>query len=150
MAGLEKVDTSLLYDERENSIIDHSLGILNKIIARYDDPEMLRGLSIDKMDSVLRLVDSSMNTVNKLSSAKLKLMNIKSDSDDRTRMMSILTNINLRREINQARSSDNYTELRDDDIIDVDTTVVRGELSTGVEQLTLELLDLEDEVSKED
>lgn len=146
MSTIDKIDTSIVYGEIETGIIDHSLGILSKIISRYNDPAMLQGLSIDKMDSVLRVVDTSMSTVNKLAATKLKIASIKSESDDRTRMMNILTNVNLRREINASRSAENFTELRDVDIIP--TEVVRGELSTGVDQLSIELLELENEIEE--
>lgn len=135
------VDTSVLYNDTEQAMIDHSLGIMNHLLSRYNNPSELDRMSIDKTDSILRIVESSTKLVNTLATTKLRLMSMKSESDDRSRLLSILTDVNARKQL--AAPVNRATEITDVDVSSVDVNMVRGELTTGVEQLSLELLEYE-------
>ena len=143
MADNNVVDTSTIYGVDEQSIIDNSLGIMGLLVAKYNDPEVLNNMSIDKTDSVLRVVESANKLVQTLSTNKLRLMNMKSESDDRTRLVNILRDVTLRNRTIPVLT-DRPTSL-DDDAIDVEIEIGKGELTQGVEQLSLELLEYEKE-----
>lgn len=142
------VDTSAVYGANEQAMIDHSLGIMSHLLKRYNDPAELDRMSIDKTDSILRIVESSTKLVNTLASTKLRLMSMKSESDDRSRLLSILTDVNIRKTL--GAPIDRATSISDSDIVDIDVEIGRGELTTGVEQLSLELLTLDKEGRDDD
>lgn len=140
----EDIDTSIIYGQVEQEIIDHSLGIMGKLVKSLNNDDVT-DLSIDRTESVIKTVESATNIVKKLSDTKLKLMSMKEESDDRGRLMSLLTDIKLRKGVHT--EGERTTELDDAETIGVET--VRGELDSGIEQLNMTLLELETEVSKE-
>lgn len=143
----KKIDTSQVYDSSDVQLMDHITSIQTNLIKGLDDPKVLDGMSIDKTDSVLRIVDSIEKSINRKANIKVKLMTIQDINDDRDRLISLLTNPNLRTNINSRRLSN--IELDDADIIDVPVTINKGEFSTGIEQLSTELLELEKEIKEE-
>lgn len=145
MVDQNQIDTSVLYGNDEMSIIEHSLGIMGHLVRKYNDPNILDNMSIDKTDSVLRVLESANKLVSTLSTNKLRLMNMKSESDDRSRLVAILKDINLRNRTTPIIQNRRFDI--DDSEVDVSSlNLGRGELSQGVEQLTLELLEYEKEV----
>ncbi len=148
MAEGKQVDTSMLYGEDEQSIIDHSLSIMGHLLKKHNSPNILDSMSIDKTDGLLRIVDSATKIVNSLTTTKIRLMSINNESDDRSRLIAILKNIDLRnnqKDINTDRS----VTIEDADIVDIVVPIARGELTGGIEQLSMELLDYEREVEND-
>lgn len=141
MSDINAIDTSVIYDDTDLQLMDNTSAILLNLAKAYNNPEMLDGMSIDKTDSVLRIIDSIEKTVNKRASNKLRLMAIQDTNDDRERLLDILTNLDLRKANNVIRKGN--IELDEAEIIDANVSITRGELDTGIEQLSLELLDLE-------
>lgn len=135
-----------LYSEEENNIINHSTGIMSKLLVKFNDQDVLDSMSIDKTDSVLRMVKEGMDLVNKMSSNRIRVESMKTDSDDRNRLMNILTNRGLRGSIKVQRDPSDLviTDTGMESI--VEGTIVRGELSVGVNQMNEEMLELEKEV----
>lgn len=140
----EDIDTSIIYGGIEQDIIDHSLGIMSKLVSSLNT-DNVTDLSIDKTESVIKTVESATNIIKKLSDTKLKLLSMKEESNDRGRLMSILTDIKLRRSDNGGAR---MIEL-DEEVIHTASTV-RGELSEGVEQLNMALLEIEGEINNDD
>lgn len=145
MMDQNQIDTSVLYGNDEMSIIENSLGIMGHLVKKYNDPNMLDNMSIDKTDSVLRVLESANKLVSTLSTNKLRLMGMKSESDDRSRMVAILKDISLRNRT-VPMIADRKFDIDDSEIDVGSLNLGRGELSQGVEQLTLELLEYEKEV----
>lgn len=142
------VDTSMLYNDDEQSIIDHSLCIMGHLIKSHNHPGKLDSMSIDKTDGLLRVIDSATKLVNTLATTKIRLMSINSQSDDRGRLIAILKNIDLRN--NQKNGDDvRSVTIEDADIVDIAIPMVRGELTSGIEQLSMELLEYEREVDND-
>ena len=56
---VKQVDTSMLYGEDEQTILDHSLSIMGQLLKKHTNPEILNGMSIDKTDGLLRIIDSA-------------------------------------------------------------------------------------------
>lgn len=141
---IKQVDTSMLYGEDEQNILDHSLSIMGQLLKKHTNPEILNGMSIDKTDGLLRIVDSATKLVNTMATTKIRLMGINNQSDDRSRLIAILKNIDLR---NNQKSNDDTrtTSIEDAEIVDLVVPMVRGELTGGIEQLSMELLDYERE-----
>ncbi len=143
-SDVKQIDTSMIYGEDEQTILDHSLSIMGQLLKKHTNPEVLNSMSIDKTDGLLRIVDSATKIVNTMATTKIRLMSINNQSDDRSRLIAILKNIDLRN--NQKGSDDNRTtSIEDADIVDVVVHTVRGELTGGIEQLSMELLDYERE-----
>lgn len=141
---IKQVDTSMLYGEDEQNILDHSLSIMGQLLKKHTNPEILNGMSIDKTDGLLRIVDSATKLVNTMATTKIRLMGINNQSDDRSRLIAILKNIDLR---NNQKSNDDTrtTSIEDAEIVDLVVPIVRGELTGGIEQLSMELLEYERE-----
>ena len=142
MMDQNQIDTSVLYGNDEMSIIENSLGIMGHLVRKYNDPNMLDNMSIDKTDSVLRVLESANKLVSTLSTNKLRLMGMKSESDDRSRMVAILKDISLRNRT-VPMIADRKFDIDDSEVDVGSLNLGRGELSQGVEQLTLELLEYE-------
>ena len=145
---VKQVDTSMLYGEDEQTILDHSLSIMGQLLKKHTNPEMLNGMSIDKTDGLLRIIDSATKLVNIMATTKIRLMGINNQSDDRSRLIAILKNIDLRN--NQKSNDDNRTtSIEDAEIVDLVVPMVRGELTGGIEQLSMELLEYERETDND-
>lgn len=143
-SDIKQVDTSMLYGDDEQSILDHSLSIMSNLLKKHSNPEILNAMSIDKTDGLLRIVDSATKLVNTMATTKIRLMGINNQSDDRSRLIAILKNIDLRN--NQKEVDTNRTiSIEDAEIVDYVVPMVRGELTGGIEQLSMELLDYERE-----
>ena len=140
MAGNQEVDTSVLYTDVERELLDNTSGIMLKLAQSYSKLD-LASMSIDKTESVLKIVDSIEKNINKRANLTLKLMALQDTNDDRERLVEFLTNVHLRRAINTPRTA--AVELDDNDVIEANVSLAKGELSQGIEQLSLELLDLE-------
>ena len=141
MSEQKSVDTNVLYTETDMLLLNHTSGILEKMVKVYNNDDVLAGMSIDKTDSVLRIVSAIDNSVNKRASLALRLMALQDTSDDRERLLDILSNQDIRRASITRRN--NPIEIGEEQIIDADVNMVRGELDMGVEQLSLELLSLD-------
>lgn len=139
-----KLTINNLYSEDEQAILDHSIGIMGKLVKQYNHADRLENISIDKTDSVIRVVDAATKVTMAMASNKIKIAQMTNESDDRSRLVSILSNMEIRRP--NTLDSARVIDLTDEEISAVDVNLVRGELSDGVEQLSLELLDLEKEV----
>lgn len=147
MKKQDEVDTSIVYGTDEQSIIDHSLGIMGKLVARYNNAEV-SDLSIDKTESVIRIVESATNIVKKLADTKLKILSIKEESDDRGRLLDLLTDLRIRKNPNDDIEYARVFEVEDKTLEEVST--VRGELDDGVEQLNITLLELKGDTQDDD
>ena len=79
---VKQVDTSMLYGEDEQTILDHSLSIMGQLLKKHTNPEILNGMSIDKTDGLLRIIDSATKLVNTMATTKIRLMGINNKSDD--------------------------------------------------------------------
>lgn len=145
---VKQVDTSMLYGEDEQTIIDHSLSIMGQLLKKHTNPEILNGMSIDKTDGLLRIIDSATKLVNTMATTKIRLMGINNQSDDRSRLIAILKNIDLR---NNQKSVDGNrtTSIEDAEVVDFVVPMVRGELTGGIEQLSMELLEYERETDND-
>lgn len=143
-SDIKQVDTSMLYGDDEQSILDHSLSIMNNLLKKHTNPEILNSMSIDKTDGLLRIVDSATKLVNTMATTKIRLMGINNQSDDRSRLIAILKNIDLRNS-QIDNSANRNTTIEDADIVDVLVPIARGELTDGIEQLSMELLEYERE-----
>lgn len=147
-SDVKQIDTSMLYGDDEQSILDHSLSIMSHLLKKHTNPNILDTMSIDKTDGLLRIVDSATKLVNTMATTKIRLMSINNQSDDRSRLIAILKNIDLRN--NQIEVDANRTvAIEDADIVDVVVPMVRGELTGGIEQLSMELLDYERETDND-
>lgn len=147
-SDVKQIDTSMLYGDDEQSILDHSLSIMSHLLKKHTNPNILDTMSIDKTDGLLRIVDSATKLVNTMATTKIRLMTINNQSDDRSRLIAILKNIDLRN--NQIEVDANRTvAIEDADIVDVVVPMVRGELTGGIEQLSMELLDYERETDND-
>jgi hypothetical protein len=147
-SDIKRVDTSMLYNDDEQSIMDHSLCIMNHLLKKHTNPTILDSMSIDKTDGLLRIIDSANKIVNTMATTKIRLMTINNQSDDRSRLIAILKNIDLRNNHKEVNANRNVT-IEDADIVDVVVHTVRGELTDGIEQLSMELLDYEREVDND-
>lgn len=145
---VKQVDTSMLYGEDEQTILDHSLSIMGQLLKKHTNPEILNGMSIDKTDGLLRIIDSATKLVNTMATTKIRLMGINNQSDDRSRLIAILKNIDLR---NNQKSVDGSrtTSIEDAEVVDFVVPMVRGELTGGIEQLSMELLEYERETDND-
>lgn len=148
MAEGKQVDTSMLYGDDEQSILDHSLSIMGHLLKKHSNPEMLNSMSIDKTDGLLRIVDSATKLVNTMATTKIRLMSINNESDDRSRLIAILKNIDLRNNQKEV-DSDRSVTIEDADIVDIVVPIARGELTGGIEQLSMELLEYQREVEND-
>ena len=145
---VKQVDTSMLYGDDEQTILDHSLSIMGQLLKKHTNPEILNGMSIDKTDGLLRIIDSATKLVNTMATTKIRLMGINNQSDDRSRLIAILKNIDLRN--NQKSNDDNRTtSIEDAEIVNLVVPMVRGELTGGIEQLSMELLEYERETDND-
>lgn len=129
-----------IYKQEEMDLLDHSISIISKLISNNNDEHKIASMSIEKSEAVLKYIDSGVKLVNTLASNRIKLIQMDTDSNDRGRLMSLLNNVQLR---NIKRDEPRVIDIDiEDGIVD---TIVRGELTEGVEQLSLKLLDLERE-----
>lgn len=145
---VKQVDTSMLYGEDEQTILDHSLSIMGQLLKKHTNPEILNGMSIDKTDGLLRIIDSATKLVNTMATTKIRLMGINNQSDDRSRLIAILKNIDLRNNQKSVDSS-RTTSIEDAEVVDFVVPMVRGELTGGIEQLSMELLEYERETDND-
>lgn len=145
---VKQVDTSMLYGEDEQTILDHSLSIMGQLLKKHTNPEILNGMSIDKTDGLLRIIDSATKLVNTMATTKIRLMGINNQSDDRSRLIAILKNIDLRNNQKSVDSS-RTTSIEDAEVVDIVVPMVRGELTGGIEQLSMELLEYERETDND-
>ena len=83
-----------------------------------------------------------------MATTKIRLMGINNQSDDRSRLIAILKNIDLR---NNQKSVDGSrtTSIEDAEVVDIVVPMVRGELTGGIEQLSMELLEYERETDND-
>lgn len=147
-SDIKQVDTSMLYGEDEQSILDHSLSIMGHLLKKHTNPAILDSMSIDKTDGLLRIIDSANKIVNSMATTKIRLMSINNQSDDRSRLIAILKNIDLRNNQKQLDGNRNIS-IEDADIVDIVVPIARGELTDGIEQLSMELLDYERETDND-
>lgn len=141
MSEQKSVDTNVLYNETDLLLLNHTSSILKKMVSVYDNDEVLAGMSIDKTDSVLRILAAVDNSVNKRAGLALRLMALQDTNDDRERLLDILSNQNIRRASIDRRN--NPIEIEEAQVLDANINMVRGELDMGIEQLSLELLALD-------
>ena len=129
-----------IYKKEEMDLLDHSISIISKLISNNNDEHKIAAMSIEKSEAVLKYIDSGVKLVNTLANNRIKLIQIDTDSNDRGRLMTLLNNVQLR---NIVRDEPRVIDVDiEDGVLD---TIVRGELTEGVEQLSLKLLDLERE-----
>ncbi len=141
MSEQKSVDTNVLYTETDLLLLNHTSSILKKMVSVYDNDDVLAGMSIDKTDSVLRILAAVDNSVNKRAGLALRLMALQDTNDDRERLLDILSNQNIRRASIDRRN--NPIEIEEAQVLDANVDMVRGELDMGIEQLSLELLALD-------
>lgn len=141
MSEQKSVDTNVLYNETDLLLLNHTSSILKKMVSVYDNDDVLAGMSIDKTDSVLRILAAVDNSVNKRAGLALRLMALQDTNDDRERLLDILSNQNIRRASIDRRN--NPIEIEEAQVLDANVDMVRGELDMGIEQLSLELLALD-------
>ena len=141
MSEQKSVDTNVLYIETDLLLLNHTSSILKKMVSVYDNDDVLAGMSIDKTDSVLRILAAVDNSVNKRAGLALRLMALQDTNDDRERLLDILSNQNIRRASIDRRN--NPIEIEEAQVLDANVDMVRGELDMGIEQLSLELLALD-------
>ena len=129
-----------IYKKEEMDLLDHSISIISKLISNNNDEYKIAAMSIEKSEAVLKYIDSGVKLVNTLANNRIKLIQMDTDSNDRGRLMTLLNNVQLR---NIVRDEPRVIDVDiEDGVLD---TIVRGELTEGVEQLSLKLLDLERE-----
>ncbi len=129
-----------IYKKEEMDLLDHSISIISKLISNNNDEHKIAAMSIEKSEAVLKYIDSGVKLVNTLANNRIKLIQMDTDSNDRGRLMTLLNNVQLR---NIVRDEPRVIDVDiEDGVLD---TIVRGELTEGVEQLSLKLLDLERE-----
>ena len=129
-----------IYKKEEMDLLDHSISIISKFISNNNDEHKIAAMSIEKSEAVLKYIDSGVKLVNTLANNRIKLIQMDTDSNDRGRLMTLLNNVQLR---NIVRDEPRVIDVDiEDGVLD---TIVRGELTEGVEQLSLKLLDLERE-----
>ena len=129
-----------IYKKEEMDLLDHSISIISKLISNNNDEHKMADMSIEKSEAVLKYIDSGVKLVNTLANNRIKLIQMDTDSNDRGRLMTLLNNVQLR---NIVRDEPRVIDVDiEDGVLD---TIVRGELTEGVEQLSLKLLDLERE-----
>ena len=129
-----------IYKKEEMDLLDHSISIISKLISNNNDEHKIAAMSIEKSEAVLKNIDSGVKLVNTLANNRIKLIQMDTDSNDRGRLMTLLNNVQLR---NIVRDEPRVIDVDiEDGVLD---TIVRGELTEGVEQLSLKLLDLERE-----
>ena len=129
-----------IYKKEEMDLLDHSISIISKLISNNNDEHKIAAMSIEKSEAVLKYIDSGVKLVNTLANNRIKLIQMDTDSNDRGRLMTLLNNVQLR---NSVRDEPRVIDVDiEDGVLD---TIVRGELTEGVEQLSLKLLDLERE-----
>lgn len=141
MSEQKSVDTNVLYTETDLLLLNHTSSILKKMVSVYDNDDVLAGMSIDKTDSVLRILAAVDSSVNKRAGLALRLMALQDTNDDRERLLDILSNQNIRRASIDRRN--NPIEIEEAQVLDANVDMVRGELDMGIEQLSLELLALD-------
>lgn len=141
MSEQKSVDTNVLYTETDLLLLNHTSSILKKMVSVYDNDDVLAGMSIDKTDSVLRILAAVDNSVNKRASLALRLMALQDTNDDRERLLDILSNQNIRKASIDRRN--NPIEIEEAQVLEANIDMVRGELDMGIEQLSLELLALD-------
>lgn len=140
MSSIQEIDTGILYNDIEKQLLENTSGIMLKLVESYAKMD-LASMSIDKTESVLKIVDSVEKNINKRANLALKLMAVQDTNNDRERLIDIITNIELRKANSTSRSGD--IEIEDVEVEQANVDIARGELTTGIEQLSLELLDLE-------
>ena len=140
-----KYSESDVYRSEELELLDHSIGIIGKLIRGHNDETKLMSMSIEKTDGVLKNIDSGIRLVNSLASTRIKLLQMDTDSNDRGRLMSLLNNVKFRNVIgDEPRTLDIPIDTEDE------PEIVYGELDEGVEQLSIKLLELEGEKNDDD
>jgi len=133
--------------EDEAVIHNKSVNIMNALLAKYDNPEVLADISIDKTASVISVVDAAMKVVKNIGEMRIKTKQLDTESDDRSRLMGILSEIHSNKEKYSGESLvDRVVELDDSAVETV--SVVRGELTEGVEQLSTTLIGMEESDDK--
>lgn len=141
MSNSKLISLAEVRSDQEAIIHDRSVSIMNTLLARYDDPATLDAMSIDKTASVISVVDSAMKVVKNIGDMRIKTKQLDTESDDRSRLIGLLGEIH--------RNKDKYSGIVLDRTIDIadsemdKVSVVRGELTEGVEQLTTTLIGME-------